>query len=190
MIQSKIDPPQLRREAPAVRCRRDGPAWRHWARLPPRGRGPREAKRAEHAEQAAEKVVEAPATGGRSTSSPTAPRGWSGRDHDDARGERDGDQGLLLLPSAARPPRAGTRPASRGGFHHAPATGAQRRPRPFPPPLPNDSLAPPGDRRQGSSLPAVVGAGEEMGVGLRGLGEAGAHGTGWELLINPTKDVD
>jgi hypothetical protein len=21
-------------------------------------------------------------------------------------------------------------------------------------------------------------------------GEAGAHGTGWELLINPTKDVD
>ena len=59
------------------------------------------------------------------------PRG-AGGDHDDARGDGDRDQALVLPSAAARPPTAGARPAPRGGLHHAPAADPRPAPRAAP----------------------------------------------------------
>jgi hypothetical protein len=163
------DAPELRGESPNVRgCRGGHPAW--WCRVRlsqgrPRG-DPGEAERAEHAEHAVEEVLQAGPAAAAGPPWSWCPRRGPRGGHGDAR--RDGD-GEMALPSAARPPTAGARPAPRGGLHHAPAAD----PRPAP-------RAAHGRRL----LPVVLGTSE--GVRQRGQWQhAGTSTTGRELLPRP-----
>jgi len=126
--------PELRREAPGVRGRGRRA---NSARLPLglRGRPPRDAEGSEHTEKAVEEVLHAQAAAAAAPfhfpCSCSWPRG-AGGDHDDARGDGDRDQALVLPSAAARPPTAGARPAPRGGLHHAPAADPRPAPRAAP----------------------------------------------------------